>query len=155
MDDKRLGDIADRLHLFLPYFYRKVMAWHKNSEGLNPGHYMIMGILMHTGSMSMSDMGRKICMSKPGMTCITDRLIDEGKLERTYDVNDRRIINISLTEEGKSFMKKHREEEKENIRKNLSKLSDDDLEALCASLDKLKDIIMKVYEEDKNVKQEQ
>ena len=148
MDDQKLEDIADRLHLFLPYFYRKVMAWHKNSEGMNPGHYMIMGTLTHTGSMSMSELGRKICVSKPGMTFLTDRLINDGKLERTYDTNDRRIINLSLTQDGKDFMRKHRIEEKDEIKKNLSKLSDAELDTLCESLGKIREIFMKVCEEE-------
>lgn len=148
MDDQKLEDIADRLHLFLPYFYRKVMAWHKNSDGLSTGHYMILGILMHTGSMSMSELGRKICISKPGMTFLTDRLISDGKLERTYDPNDRRIINLSLTQDGKAFMRKHRIEEKEEIKKNLSKLSDAELDTLCESLGKIREIFTKVCEEE-------
>ena len=148
MDDKKLEDIADRLHLFLPFFYRKVMTWHKNSDGLNAVHYMIMGILMSEDSMSMSELGRRICMSKPGMTFVTDRLINDGKLERTDDPKDRRIINVSLTQDGKAFMRKHRIEEKEEMKKNLSKLGDDDLEALCASLDKIKEIVTKICEEE-------
>lgn len=152
MDEKKLEDIADRLHMFLPFFYRKVTAWHKNTEGLNPGHYMIMGILLRKGSMSMSELGRNICVSKPGATFLIDRLINDGKLERTYDANDRRIINISLTEAGKAFMLKHRVEEKEEIKKNLSKLSDGDLEALCASLDKVREIFMRVCGEEENAK---
>jgi DNA-binding MarR family transcriptional regulator len=154
MDEKKLEDIADRMHIFLPFFYRKVMAWHKNAEGFNPGHYMIMGTLMKAGPMSMSDLGRRICSSKPGVTFLTDRLIEEGLLERTYDENDRRVIHVSLTGKGKAFMSKHRIEEKEEMKKNLSKLSDDDLEALCESLNKLREIFIKVCEEDKNVKQE-
>jgi DNA-binding MarR family transcriptional regulator len=148
MDEKKLEDISDRLHLFLPFFYRKVMAWHKNVEGLSPAHYMIMGNLMRTGSMSMSELGRKICISKPGMTFLTDRLINDGKLERSYDVNDRRIINLSLTENGKEFMRKHRIEEKEEIKKNLSKLSDSELNTLCESLGSIREIFMKVCEEE-------
>ena len=148
MDDKKLEDIADRLHLFLPFFYRKVLTWHKNSEGFNPAHYMIMGILMSEDSMSMSELGRRICMSKPGMTFLTDRLISDGKLERTDDPKDRRIINVSLTQDGKAFMRKHRIEEREEMKNNLSKLSDDDLEALCASLDKIKEIVTKICEEE-------
>ena len=124
------------------------MTWHKNSEGLNPGHYMIMAILMSEESMSMSELGRRICMSKPGMTFLTDRLISDGKLERTDDPRDRRIINVSLTQDGKAFMRKHRIEEREEMKNNLSKLSDDDLEVLCASLDKIKEIVTKICEEE-------
>ena len=120
MDDEKLGELADQLHLFLPLFYKKVMAWHKDSEGLNPGHYIILGTLMNCGSMSMSDLGRRVCASKPGMTFLTERLIKEGKLERKYDEKDRRIIHVSLTTEGIAFMKKHREEGKrENKEKPL------------------------------------
>ena len=144
MDDEKLGEVADRLHMFLPVFYKKVMAWHKDSEGLNPGHYMILGTLMNCGSMSMSDLGRRICASKPGMTFLTDRLINEGKLERKYDEKDRRIVYVSLTDAGKDFMKKHREEEKEEIKKNLSKLGDEDIEVLCDSFDRIKEIISKL-----------
>ena len=144
MDDKKLGEVADRLHMFLPLLYKKVMAWHKNSEGLNPGHYMIMGSLMTSGPMSMSDLGRRIYASKPGMTFLTDRLIKEGLLERKDDEKDRRIINVSLTAKGVDYMKKHREEEKGEIKKNLAVLSDDDLDVLCASLDTVKNIISKV-----------
>jgi len=82
------------------------------------------------------------------MTFLTDRLINDGKLERTYDVNDRRIINLSLTEEGKAFMRKHRIDEKEEIKKNLSKLSDKELVVLCESLGNIKEIFMKVCAEE-------
>jgi hypothetical protein len=57
-----------------------------------------------------------------------------------------------LTEAGKAFMLKHRVEEKEEIKKNLSKLSDGDLEALCASLDKVREIFMRVCGEEENAK---
>lgn len=154
MDDEKLGEFADQLHIFLPIFYRKVMAWHKDSEGLNPGHYMLLGTLMSRDSMSMSELGKRICASKPGMTFLIDRLIKEGKLERKYDVNDRRIIHVSLTAEGIAFMNEHRKEEKENIKKNLSKLSDEDLEALWASLETIKGIMSKANGLEENAKQE-
>ncbi len=144
MDDAKLGEVADQLHMFLPFFYRKVMAWHKCSEGLNPGHYMILGTLMTSGSLSMSDLGKRICSSKPGTTFLTDRLINEGMLERKYDEKDRRIVYVSLTRAGKDFMKRHREAEKEETKKNLTKLSDEDIEGLCDSLDRIKEIISKL-----------
>jgi DNA-binding MarR family transcriptional regulator len=146
MDEKKLDKVADRLHLFLPLFYKKILSWHKNTEGYNPAHYMVMGLLMNLGPMSMTDLSRKICSSKPGVTNLTDRLITDGKLAREYDVNDRRVIYVSVTEAGREFMRKHRMEEKEEIKKNLSTLSDGDLEVMCESLDNLREIITRCSE---------
>ena len=49
-----------------------------------------------------------------------------------------------MTAKGIDYMKNHREEEKEEIKKNLAVLNDDDLDTLCASLDTIKNIISKV-----------
>lgn len=153
MDERKLEKISERLSLFLPFFYRKVLAWHKNSEGLNPGHYMMLGMLMREGSMSMSDLSRRTCVCKSGVTFLADRLIECGMIERAYDPDDRRIINVSLTEKGTAFLKKHRAEETEAIARNLSNLSDEEVDDLCAALDRVRELIIKACEVDKDVQQ--
>lgn len=45
----------------------------------------------------MSEIGRKVCISKSNMTSLIDKLVEEGLVERSPYKNDRRVINISIT----------------------------------------------------------
>lgn len=47
-----------------------------------------------------------LSITKPQMTSLIDKLIQMGYLNRTNDINDRRKIYISLTEDGKAITAK-------------------------------------------------
>jgi MarR family 2-MHQ and catechol resistance regulon transcriptional repressor len=150
MRNEQLDAIGDNLQLFFPFFHRKLMKGGNPHVGKKPAiqQYPVLGMLLRDEELPMSEIGRHLYISKPNMTTLIDKLIEEGKVGRRPDKNDRRIINIAITKKGRDFMKAHKRLVKENIKRNLSCLSDKDLAILCASLETIKDILSKISEDD-------
>ena len=51
----------------------------------------------------MTDVSRRMMISKPAATQVVNRLVDNGFVERLSDDNDRRVVCIRATEAGRSF----------------------------------------------------
>lgn len=51
--------------------------------------------------MRMTDVSRKLAISKPAATQAVNRLVEQGLVERVHDVRDRRVVYIRATEEGR------------------------------------------------------
>ena len=107
-----------------------------------PGHMHVMGWLKSKGEpVSMTDLASASFVSKPNLTTMVDRLCAEGLVERSADVNDRRIVNVALTQKGRNFLLRHKLEVAAFIESRLTLLDDSDLEKLKRSLDDLTDIL--------------
>ena len=147
MKSNRLESIADDMLLFFPLF-RMLMKGECRRSHKKPSHqaYALLGILMHHEAMPMSEIGRLLCISKPNVTSLVDKLIKENKVERLYDAKDGRIINIRVTAKGKRFLLGERKTVKENIKRNLSGLCSKDLDTLCRSLEHIKVTVSKIRE---------
>ena len=92
----------------------------------------------------MSEIGRRLYISKPYMTALIDTLIKDGLVERQPDLADRRVINISITEQGKKHLKQLITLYKNDLNNLLSALNERDLEELCSSLESLRAILGKI-----------
>jgi len=143
----KLDGIADSLLMFFPVFYRKLIrGWDDKSaeRPLSHHRYMILSMITNCGPLSMSDIGRRLCLSKPHMTMIMDGLIEEGMMERLHDAADRRVIRIAITGTGKEYMNGYRKHAKETIKRNLSQLTEDDIETLFSSIRDIRAIFSKL-----------
>jgi DNA-binding MarR family transcriptional regulator len=95
-------------------------------------------------SQPISTIGGLLGISKPNMTAVIDRLIAYGYVERRPSTEDRRIIDISVTTEGRRYMEACKTEACESVRKRLSTLSTEDIDSLCASLENIRLTLMKL-----------
>ena len=104
-------------------------------------------MLISSGSLSMSQIGRRLMISKPNVTSVINNLIRDGKVERLPDEADRRIIRVSVTKKGRAFMQHYKKIMQEVIKTNLSQLDEHDLERLYQALKEMKDITSKISED--------
>jgi DNA-binding MarR family transcriptional regulator len=103
---------------------------------------------MFYGTMPMSTISKKLCVTKPSITAIINKLVEEKMVDRLYEKEDRRIIKISLTEKGKHYLLKSRDETKETIKKNLSTLSVSDFNKLFKASEDMIQILSKINNEE-------
>ena len=123
-------------------FVKPIKEIERERTGLPPGYIHIMGwIKSKETPVSMTDLAQKAFISKPNLTTMVDRLCDEGMVERLADPNDRRIVNVGLTQKGIDYLNQHKAEIMEFIVNRLSLLDDPDLERLKNSLDEIADIL--------------
>lgn len=111
---------------------------------LNPGSLYIIGLLKKHDQMSMSEIGCKMSMPKPHVTAHIDKLIAEKMVERLNDPNDRRIVNIKLTEKGRSDFESIKAEITEEIRHRIETLSEEKQAELYIASETVKDILSEV-----------
>ena len=111
---------------------------------LNPGSLYILGLLGKYEMLSMSEIGCKLSMPKPHVTAQVDRLISEEMVERLFDPNDRRVINIRMTEKGKVDFKAIKQEVSQDMRKRIEKLNSEKLNQLFESTRQVRDILSEI-----------
>lgn len=135
---------AEYLLALMPFYHKHIVRTGYGITGIQAAQYRVLGVLMKAGTLPMSEIGRRLYISKPYMTALIDTLIKDGLVERKPDLADRRVINISITEQGKKHLKQSITLYKNDLKDLLSTLDKHDLEELCASLESLKAILGKI-----------
>lgn len=152
MQENEFEKFVDNLVIYYPLFYRKIktsMSQEKSLKyGKSDGYYQIMGMLMSWGPMPISKIGKALYISKPNMTPLIDKLVKEKMVKRIRSEDDRRIVNVEITEEGKNFMIEAREVVEDTIKGNLSNFNNEDLEVLNESLKNIKKLVLKMNHSD-------
>lgn len=151
MNDKEFENFIDNLLIYYPLFYRKIKTSMSREQSLkygkSDGYYQIMGMLMSWGPMPISKIGKALYISKPNMTPLIDKLVKEKRVKRIRSEDDRRIVNVEITEEGRNFMLEAREVVEDTIKGNLSNFNNEDLEILNESLKNIKRLVLKMNHE--------
>ncbi len=93
---------------------------------------------------SLTVIGKKLRVSKSHITSKMDELVIEGLVKRMHDENDRRIIRVILTPEGRDFIKKSGKYFDEQLKNLLSSLSLMELEELNKSIITIKNIVLRI-----------
>ena len=144
MDKVKVDLIAENIISVYPLLYKTISRPIKHQSAVTPGGMFVMGSLKRNGMMSMSDIGKCLAMPKPHVTVIVDKLIDEGYVERQNDPNDRRIVNILITERGQKVFQELKKTLAENMKIKLLKLSEEEQEILAVASKQVKDILIAI-----------
>jgi DNA-binding MarR family transcriptional regulator len=116
-------------------------------SNLNPGSLYVLGALSKHEVLSMSEIGCKLSMPKPHVTGLVDKLIAENLVERLNDPNDRRIVNIKITQKGIDDFKSIKKEITLEFRKKLELLDENRLIILSEATEQVKEILNSVLTE--------
>lgn len=73
--------------------------------GLTPFHYLVLCCLWEEDGLSTSGIALKLKQLGATLTGVVDRMEDRNLVYRKRDLNDRRVVRIWLTDEGKKLMK--------------------------------------------------
>lgn len=142
-----ISKIIENIIYLQPLLSKSLTRSIRVKTNLNPGTLFVIGVLSKFEMLSMSEIGCKLSMPKPHVTAQVDKLIAEGMVERLFDPNDRRIINIKLTEKGKEDFKIIKQEISSDMRKRIEKLDDQKLALLFESTQQVKDILSEIMED--------
>ena len=136
--------IIENLIYLHPLLSKSLTRSIRAKTSLNPGSLFILGMLSKYEMLSMSEIGCKLSMPKPHVTAQIDKLISEEMVERLFDPNDRRIINIRLTEKGKEDFKDIKQQVSQNMRERIEKLDKQKLSTLSSSTQLVRDILSEI-----------
>ncbi len=107
-------------------------------------HFEIMRVLKNDGTLHPAKIGEKLLIAKAQMTHLVDKLVDLDFVKREMDSNDRRTINLSLTDKGKKILDDQDSVVVSAVSENMASLSDKELGDLSNALRTLRDILFKL-----------
>jgi DNA-binding MarR family transcriptional regulator len=146
--DQELDGVIDKLFQFAPFFYRNIFSTSNRKFRFSPGNVQVRALTMLTECRMLrtSDMGRRLGISRPNVTSLVDKLIEQGHAERLPDTKDRRVINLCVTDKGRRFISSRRRAIRAAMKESMSVLKLQDMEELSAALEVCRNIISKVAE---------
>src|SRR4051812_37496720 len=112
-------------------------AAHEGISGLNPTQFGVLEALLHLGPQMPSQLAQKHLMSPNNMTSVLDGLERMGYVERRRCKEDRRVLWIHLTEDGRQKISELFPEHVDRLVKLVSVLTAKEQESLGAILRKL------------------
>jgi DNA-binding MarR family transcriptional regulator len=138
---------ADALLALIPLYYKNVIRNRHTINGVQLAQIHTLGVLMKYRSVPMSEIGSRLYISRPYMTRLADLMIADGLVERQPDSQDRRVINLTITEKGKKYLKESISWYKKDLKENFTSLDDHDVRKLCAAVEEANQILAKLQQE--------
>lgn len=144
MPDLTLSEFAERIEEVVPTVMKGFAKMQTNEllKGkITLPQFFILSHLYKHGESKMSELAKVTDVTTAAVTGIADRLVRYGYILRTYDSNDRRVINIRLTQKGSDMVKRIGRQRKEVTREVFSKISSEERENYLAIMLHIRDII--------------
>ena len=103
IDPAMIDNVAQNMFHILPLIKKRLLHMDlvQREHGTPLSHVQVLAMLNDAGTMSVSEISRRLGIAKPNITPLVDRLYECGYVDRQHDENDRRVVNIVLLEAGK------------------------------------------------------
>ncbi|WP_196593375.1 MarR family winged helix-turn-helix transcriptional regulator [Pectinatus sottacetonis] len=140
MIDKRniSDDFLEMLFLLRHRIFRHI------SIPLPINQFVVLCILTDEGSMTFSEIGKRLSIIKQQLSPIINKLEENNLVKRLPDSKDRRRIKIQMTPKGRKFITEHQNKIKAHLETNLSVLSEKEIEEFGKSLKTLMKLFGKI-----------
>lgn len=102
---------------------KEEMSFTNNLTHLSILQIQTLIFLKHNKKTSMGDVAEYFHIELPSATSLLNKLCDHKLVERHEDENDRRLVMISLTNEGKKLLQQAINQRRKKLEKTLSYLS--------------------------------
>ncbi len=110
-------------------------------NGLSMGHLHAMSVLERHGEMPMSGLADMLDVSLSNTTGLVDRMEERGLVERHRVSDDRRIVMVRITDQGRDALRDADILKEELIRSILGALDGPKLERLAAAIDDIREAL--------------
>ena len=102
IDPAMIDAVAQNMFHVMPLIKKRLlhMDMVQKEHGTPLSHVQVLAMLQDAGTMSVSEISRRLGIAKPNITPLVDRLFEAGFVDRQHDENDRRVVNIVLLPAG-------------------------------------------------------
>ena len=103
---------------------KEIISDDKKSTLSAPQFYTLM-LISRRENISMSEVASDFHIELPSATSMINKLSKLGLVKRIEDINDRRLVRLTLTKKGKMILRKAINQRKNKLKGFLSQLDDD------------------------------
>jgi MarR family transcriptional regulator, 2-MHQ and catechol-resistance regulon repressor len=111
----------------------------KNKLGIT--EFSVLEVLYQKGKQTIQQIGNCILVSSGSMTYVIDKLEQRGLLSRNACPDDRRVIHVTLTDEGNELMNEIMPKYHEVVNHMFDSLNSDEAETLVQLLKKVRNVV--------------
>ncbi len=93
-------------HLVLMKLFKNIKKQkrkHLAVLGLTPGHLHVLRQIKQKEALTLSELSKRAGMENSNVTSVIDSFVEKGFVQRQRDSMDRRIVRVSLSEQGEEF----------------------------------------------------
>ena len=118
--------------LILTIGQRLVQFFASKNEDLTLREMFLLETLGRRGSATMSELASAVAVPLTTMTSIVTRMVRKGYLERSRIEEDRRVVVVTLSSEGKILFAQHRRDYIESVKGVLGTLTEEEQHKILA-----------------------
>ncbi|MDM5197377.1 MarR family transcriptional regulator [Fictibacillus enclensis] len=100
--------------------------------------YAVLKVLNCFGDQMVSEIADHLHVTNSHISVTSDKLINRGLVKRTHSSEDRRIVYLSITSEGKQMAEKMEEVLQGFYEKAFEELTEEEMETFISLLNKIK-----------------
>ncbi|MEH7387166.1 MarR family transcriptional regulator [Bacillus sp. JJ1521] len=113
------------------------------SDLTNDQHYTLRYI-NKVGSCTSTELAEVFDVKKSAITAIINRLFEKGFIERTRDENDRRLVYLTLSEQGNELFTKTEERVHKLVESIIGEFSEEEIVKFLKTYEKLNGILQQI-----------
>jgi len=130
--------IFEIIHNMDKFTNNLIIQWNKTfNEELGVSHILLLGHLMVHGKSRPSDIAKVLGLTPPTVTHLTEKLVKKKLAVRSTDEEDRRIVYLSISDEGIEIVKRANLEGQVLRKKLFEKLSTEEQQQMLRIYEKL------------------
>jgi len=143
LDSKEIFQEFDKANF---EFSKKVS--HRIKEGvdssLGHAHIYLLMFLKNEGECMVTDIAKHLCITLSAVTNLTDKLHKMGLIERNRRESDRRVVAISLKEDGEKVLERIYENRNKIFNEYFDKLTNEEIETFIKIIKKISENVGKI-----------
>lgn len=113
------------------YTNQLIVEWNKVfNEDLGVSHLLVLGHLREHGKSRPSDIAKRLGLTPPTLSYLSEKLVKRKFAVRKLDMSDRRIVYLEITNAGEKVLAKAEIEGQQLRRALFAKLTEEDREHL-------------------------
>ena len=128
---------------FLPILYKIMFKDFPNCR-VTKLQMKLLYYLKIEGGKPMNYYAKQIMVSKPNMSVLAEKMIDEGFVEKGIFESDKRVTTLNLTKKGGDFLDEEMSKFTNHLLGKFSVFTDKEIERLNEMIEEIKDMFSKV-----------
>ena len=117
---------------------------HLKCYNLTLGRFHVLRVIIESQPVSMGEIHEELHMANSTVTVIVDYLHEAGLVKRKRDTEDRRVVLLEITDEGREIMESLLKKRQDFMKKSLLDMQDS-AEELAQLLEKLLNKVEEIY----------
>jgi len=142
--------LAESMESFIWFLNRWVESLYRQLQSasdepsITQRQYWVLCILKKGGPYKMSELGEILQTTYGSLTVMIDRLVEKGLVERFYLPDDRRVVMVRITHDGRMCLEQYKNKFLDIIVKNLERLTEEDRKRLSNAIDEVITIVKNI-----------